>query len=122
MAKVIGLGGIFFKSRDPKALSAWYQKHLGMDISEWGGAIFAENEQRPGYSLWSPFKQDTQYFHPGDKPFMINLRVDDLDGLLAQLRGQGVHVCEKVEDGEYGKFGWVIDPEGTKIELWQPPV
>lgn len=121
MAQVIGLGGIFFKSSDPKALSAWYKKYLGMDISDWGGAIFAENEKRPGYSLWSPFKQDTQYFYPGNKSFMINFRVDNLEGLLAQLRGQGVQASEKIQDSEYGKFAWIIDPEGTKIELWQPP-
>ncbi|RAP56293.1 VOC family protein [Oleiagrimonas sp. MCCC 1A03011] len=122
MAKVTGLGGIFFKARDPQALSAWYREHLGLEIGEWGGAMFAEDASRSGYMLWSPFKEDTTYFAPSEKPFMVNFRVDDLDALLAQLREAGQPVDERTEESEFGKFGWVMDPEGTRIELWQPPV
>lgn len=121
MAKVTGLGGIFFKSRDPAALSAWYAKHLGLDVEEWGGVRFVENEQRPGYTLWSPFAADTGYFGPGPQQHMINFRVDDLDALLAQLRAAGVEVDERVEQSEFGRFGWITDPEGSRVELWQPP-
>ncbi len=121
MAKVTGLGGIFFKSRDPAALSAWYAKHLGLDAEAWGGARFDENEQRPGYTLWSPFAADTSYFGAGLQPYMINFRVDDLDALLEQLRAKGVQVDEHVDESEFGRFGWITDPEGTRIELWQPP-
>jgi predicted enzyme related to lactoylglutathione lyase len=121
MAKVTGLGGIFFKSRDPAALSAWYAQHLGLDVEEWGGARFNEDAQRPGYTLWSPFAADTGYFGPGTQPYMINFRVDDLDALLAQLRAAGVEVDERIEQSEFGRFGWVVDPEGTRVELWQPP-
>lgn len=121
MAKVIGLGGIFFKSRDPKALSAWYAQHLGLPVDDWGGTRFDEDEQRKGYSLWSPFAADTDYFGPGAQPYMINFRVDDLDGLLARLREAGVTVDENVQDGEFGRFGWITDPEGMRVELWQPP-
>jgi predicted enzyme related to lactoylglutathione lyase len=121
MAKVTGLGGIFFKSRDPAALSAWYAQHLGLSVEAWGGVRFDEDAQRPGYTLWSPFAADTDYFGPGTQPCMINFRVDDLDALLAQLRAAGVDVDERVEQSEFGRFGWVVDPEGTRIELWQPP-
>ena len=121
MARVIGIGGIFFKARDPKALGEWYAKHLGLPISSFGGAMYAEDPQRPGCTLWTPFKEDTKYFAPSDKPFMINYRVDDLHALLAQLRSEGVQVDEKVDESEYGRFGWIMDPEGNRVELWQPP-
>jgi predicted enzyme related to lactoylglutathione lyase len=121
MAKVIGLGGIFFKSRDPKGLSEWYAKHLGLPVHDWGGATFDEDESRKGKTLWSPFAADTTYFAPSTQPYMINFRVDDLDGLLAQLREAGVEVDPRVDDSEFGRFGWIMDPEGTRIELWQPP-
>lgn len=121
MAKVIGLGGIFFKARDPQALASWYAEHLGLSIEPWGGTRFTEDEQRHGYTAWCPFASDTTYFAPSTQPYMINFRVDDLDALLAQLREAGVEVDDRVEDGEYGRFGWILDPEGTRIELWQPP-
>ena len=121
MAKVTGVGGIFFKARDPKALADWYAKHLGLTISDFGGAMFAEDANRPGFVLWSPFKQDTNYFAPSDKPFMVNFRVDDLHALLAQLRAAGVEVDAKVDEQEYGRFGWIMDPEGNRVELWEPP-
>ena len=120
MAKVTGIGGIFFKARDPKALAAWYATHLGLPLTDFGGAMFAEDSERPGCTLWTPFAEDTKYFAPSDKPFMLNFRVDDLDGLLAQLRAAGVQVDAKVDDYPYGRFGWIMDPEGNRVELWQP--
>ena len=119
MAKVIGLGGVFFKSRDPAALRAWYAAHLGIDVSEYG-AMFPEDEQRPGLTLWTPFRQDTDHFAPSDREFMLNFRVDDLDVLLSNLRAAGVQVEDKVHEDEIGRFGWIMDPDGTRIELWQP--
>jgi len=121
MAKVIGLGGIFFKSRDPSALAKWYTQHLGLSVEEWGGVRFDDDATRPGYTLWSPFTADTTYFAPSTQPYMVNFRVDDLDSLLTNLRAAGVTVDERVEDSEFGRFGWIMDPEGTRIELWQPP-
>jgi predicted enzyme related to lactoylglutathione lyase len=121
MAKVVGLGGIFFKSRDPVALAAWYAQHLGFEVEEWGGARFQDGEARAGYAVWAPFPADTTYFGPGKRGYMVNFRVDDLAGLLEQLRAAGVEVDERVEQSEYGRFGWITDPEGTRIELWQPP-
>ena len=121
MARVTGLGGFFFKSSDPKALAAWYAQHLGLPISDFGGAMFVEDEKRPGVTLWTPFKESTDYFKPSAKDFMINFRVDDLDGLLDKLRGEGVTVDPNVQDSEFGKFGWIMDPEGNRVELWQPP-
>jgi len=121
MAKVTGFGGIFFKSRDPKALGEWYAKHLGLPVDDWGGARFEEDADRAGYMIWSPFAADTKHFAPSTHPYMINFRVDDLDALLDQLRAAGVQVDDRIEDGEYGRFGWIMDPDGTRIELWQPP-
>ncbi|MCC6873469.1 MAG: VOC family protein [Sandaracinaceae bacterium] len=122
MAKVVAVGGVFFKSQDPKALGQWYQTHLGLDIQPWGGAVLLydkKDEPGVGYTVWSPFAADTQYFAPSDKPFMINLRVDDLDGMLSQLREQGCKVLDRREDAPNGKFGYVVDPEGTLLELWE---
>lgn len=119
MATVLGIGGVFLKSRDPDALRAWYRDMLGFEIQDWGGAqLWA-----PGrfYSVWSAFKADTKYFEPGERDFMINLRVDDLDGLLAKLRAKGARVLDRREDGADGKFGYVVDPDGTLLELFQPP-
>jgi predicted enzyme related to lactoylglutathione lyase len=125
MKRVTGIGGVFFKSRDPKALSAWYKTHLGIEVEEWGGAAFRwkgpDNPEGRGTTIWNPFASDTSYFAPSTAPFMINYRVEDLNALLAALQAEGVQVEQKVEESEYGKFGWVIDPEGNKLELWQPP-
>jgi predicted enzyme related to lactoylglutathione lyase len=125
MKRVTGIGGVFFKARDPKALSAWYQTHLGMDVQEWGGVVFQwagkDNPAGVGTTIWSPFKDDTSYFSPGTAPFMLNYRVEDLHALLQALKAEGCQVEDRVEESEYGKFGWVIDPEGNKLELWQPP-
>lgn len=125
MKRVTGIGGIFFKAKDPKALGDWYRKHLGIDVAAWGGAAFVwrgeHNPEGVGTTIWSPFAADTPYFAPSDSPFMINYRVEDLHALLAVLRAEGVQVDDKTEESEFGKFGWVIDPEGNKLELWQPP-
>jgi predicted enzyme related to lactoylglutathione lyase len=124
MARVTGIGGIFFKAKDPEALSRWYREHLGVSTESWGGAIFhwrvAEGEE-PGCTIWSPFREDSKYFEPSQKPFMINLRVDDLDALLASLREKGARVLDRREDSEQGRFGYVVDPEENLLELWQPP-
>jgi len=125
MRRVTGIGGIFFKAKDPKALGEWYRVHLGIDVAEWGGAAFRwngpENPKAVGTTAWSPFKEDTTYFAPSTASFMINYRVEDLHALLAVLRSEGVQVEDKVDESEYGKFGWAIDLEGNKVELWQPP-
>ena len=125
MKRVTGIGGIFFKARDPKALGEWYREHLGIDVADWGGAAFSwksgDNPGGVGTTVWSPFKADTEYFAPGTASFMVNYRVADLHGLLAVLREEGCDVDEKTEESEFGKFGWVIDPEGNKVELWEPP-
>ena len=123
MKRVTGIGGIFFKSADPKALSAWYRDHLGLDVTDWGGALFKWGGEGsdPGITVWSPFAQDTTYMQPGTAAFMVNYRVENLDALLAALKSEGCDVMDKTETSEQGKFGWVIDPEGNKIELWEPP-
>lgn len=125
MQRVTGIGGVFFKARDPQALGEWYRRHLGIDVQEWGGAAFAwsgpHNPAGVGTTVWSPFKASTDYFAPSEAPFMINYRVPDLRALLAVLRSEGCQVDDKVEESEFGLFGWVMDPEGNKIELWQPP-
>ena len=122
MKRVTGIGGIFFSAKDPKALGAWYKQHLGIDVQVWGGAAFDWTDENGtpvgGTTAWSI--GDGSNFAPG-KSFMVNYRVHDLDALLAALREEGCNVLDKVDDSEYGKFGWVIDPGGNKVELWQPP-
>lgn len=118
MKRVTGIGGIFFKSRDPQALAEWYRVHLGLDVQAWGGASFAGDA---GPANWCPFKADTEYFAPSTAPFMVNFRVADLHGLIAALRAEGCEVVGEPQDSEYGKFGWVLDPDGNKLELWEPP-
>jgi predicted enzyme related to lactoylglutathione lyase len=116
---------VFFKARDPKALGAWYKTHLGIDVQAWGGAAFDwkhdGNPDGTGTTAWSLFPADTNHFAPSDAPFMINYRVDDLHALVKALRDEGCQVLDKIDESEYGKFGWVVDPEGNKIELWEPP-
>lgn len=119
MQRVTGIGGIFFKARDPKALAAWYERHLGMTSSFENGVVF--RWEGPGATIWSPFSAETTYFAPSTAPFMINLRVADLAAMLEQLRAGGVEVDEKTESSEFGKFGWIMDPEGNRVELWEPP-
>ena len=124
MKRVTGIGGIFFKSADPRALGAWYRDHLGLDVNEWGGAVFQWGgvDSLPGATIWSPFAKDTNYMEPSLSSFMINFRVADLDGLLEILRAEGCNVLDQTDGSAQGKFGWVIDPDGNKVELWQPPV
>lgn len=114
MEKVTGIGGVFFKADDADALRRWYQEHLGIDVDpSYGGAQF-------GDTVWSISKSTTRYFDPSKKPFMINYRVRNLDAMLEQLRRAGAQVDEKSDDSEFGRFGWVMDPEGNRIELWEP--
>lgn len=122
MKRVTGIGGIFFKSPDPKRLGDWYRNHLGIDVGDWG-AVFSWGgaDSEPGMTIWSVFAQDSQKMAPSLSPFMINYRVADLDGLLAVLRTEGCHVLDATEASEFGKFGWVMDPDGNKVELWEPP-
>ena len=115
--RVDGIGGVFFRSADPKRLAAWYAEHLGIDVEEWGGSVFQASEG--AVTVWSPFPADTDYW-PAGQPAMVNYRVRDLDALLAQLRAAGVEVDERVEETEQGRFGWAVDPEGNRFELWQP--
>jgi len=123
MKRVTGIGGIFFKSADPKRLAAWYREHLGLEVEEWGGAVFKWGgpDSAPGTTIWSAFPQTSTYMEPGTASFMVNFRVADVDALVAALRAEGCNVMERVESTEQGKFGWVIDPDGNKIELWEPP-
>ena len=122
MKRVTGIGGIFFAARDPAALRAWYRQHLGVDVQSWGGTAFTWTDEsgKPsgGTTVWSVGSGEN--FAPG-KAFMVNYRVADLAKLLELLRAEGCEVLDKTDDSEFGKFGWVIDPEGNKVELWQPP-
>ena len=125
MKRVTGIGGIFFKARDPEALRAWYRQHLGLDIQDWGGMAFRwhdpEAPDTNGTTVWSIFPASSNYFDPSSAPFMINYRVSDLAAVLDLLRTEGCAVDDRLEATEYGKFGWVMDPEGNRIELWEPP-
>lgn len=125
MKRVTGIGGIFFKAKDSEALQAWYKRHLGIDVQDWGGAAFrwldAEGKPTGGTTIWSVASDTGEQFVPSTAPFMVNYRVDDLLALVDALRAEGCHVLDKVDDSEYGKFAWVIDPEGNKCELWEPP-
>lgn len=125
MKRVTGIGGIFFKATDATALRAWYKRHLGIDVQEWGGTSFAwtDSDGKPagGSTIWSVVPQASDQFDPGKAAFMVNYRVEDLRSLVVALKAEGCEVLDKIEESEYGKFAWVIDPEGNKIELWQPP-
>jgi catechol 2,3-dioxygenase-like lactoylglutathione lyase family enzyme len=125
MRRVTGIGGIFFKAKDPQNLSAWYEKHLGMNSHFPAPVQFnwrdADDPSRKGYTVWAPFPADTSYFEPSQAAFMVNFRVEKLDNLLETLRQEGVLVDPKREDSAYGRFAWIMDPEGNRIELWEPP-
>ncbi len=125
MGHVVGIGGVFFKSKDPKALAAWYRDVLGLEIADWGGAILPLRDRaaapKGAVQVWSPFKQDTDYFAPSSREFMINFEVDNLDAILARAKEKGVAILKRDDDSDpSGSFAWLLDPDGTKIELWQP--
>ena len=125
MKRVTGIGGIFFNSTDPVALGAWYKKHLGIDVQDWGGTAFTwtDSQGKPtaGTTIWSVGDAKSNSFAPGKAPFMINYRVADLHALVKVLKTEGCKVLDKIDESEYGKFAWVIDPDGNKVELWEPP-
>ena len=123
MQRVTGIGGIFFKARDPAGLREWYAKHLGLPCDQYGYQFEWRDRDDPtqrGFTVWAPFAEGTQYFAPSEKPFMFNFRVTDLDAVLEALRREGVPVDDKIVEEENGRFGWVMDPEGHRIELWEP--
>lgn len=120
MKRVVGIGGVFFKARDPERLRAWYKTHLGIDVQDWGGTAFPWNTPN-GMTVWSIFPDSSGNFAPSRAPFMVNYLVEDLHAVLEVLRSEGCDVDPKVDESEFGTFGWVMDPEGNRIELWQPP-
>ena len=125
MKRVTGIGGVFIKSGDPAKLREWYKRHLGIEFEEWGGFAFRwkgpENPDGGGTTVWSIFDAASNYFDPSKAQVMINYRVADVQVLVAALRAEGCEVMDKVDESEYGKFGWFRDPDGNKIELWEPP-
>ena len=123
MKKVIGIGGIFFKCKDPKAINEWYKTHLGFDASPYGTKFHWRQEEdstKKAYTLWSPFPEKTKYFEPSSQDFMINYRVENIEALVEELTKEGVTVLDKIEASDYGKFVHILDLEGNKIELWEP--
>ncbi len=121
MARVTGIGGVFFKSGDPRALRDWYVEHLGLPVDDEGFVVFWWGDQTRGSTVWGPFPADTTAFEwPTDKQWMVNYRVDDLDGMLASLRARGVSVADETFTDQNGRFGHCWDPEGNRVQLWQP--
>jgi len=120
VARVTGIGGVFLKARDPATLSAWYRDRLGVPVQEGNFAVFTWGGEHAGSTVWSVFPQDTDYFGPSGVGAMVNFRVEDLEAVLAELREDGVEVLDHVEEHEFGRFGWIVDPEGNRVELWQP--
>ena len=121
--RVTGIGGIFFKVKDPNATKSWYQKHLGLNTDQYGTTFewrSSENPDQKGFSQWSPMKDDTTYFQPSQKDFMINYRVENLEELVKELKAEGVQVLDEIESFDYGKFVHILDPDGHSIELWEP--
>jgi len=126
MAKITGIGGVFFKTKsDTKALAAWYETHLGMRLESWGGAILRwpdDTAEDKGLTVWTVAGKESKWFSPSDSSFMINYRVDDLGALIAQLRASGIQIIQGPESHENGKFAWIMDPDGNKVELWEPKI
>jgi predicted enzyme related to lactoylglutathione lyase len=122
MERVIGIGGIFLKAKDPKALQAWYVRHLGFPETKDGYVVFVNKPDQREHAVWSLFPQDTTYFQPSEQVCMFNYRVADLEALLEVLAKEGVEIVGDIQRESYGKFGWIMDPEGNKIELWEPVV
>ncbi len=118
--RITGVGGIFFKSKDPAALARWYHDVLGIDVEKWGGAMLRyDAPDHPAMVVWTPFKQTTEHFAPSTREFMINFGVDNMDAFLAKLASKGVHPIGQDDSDPSGRFAWIVDPDGTKIELWQ---
>jgi catechol 2,3-dioxygenase-like lactoylglutathione lyase family enzyme len=126
MARITGIGGVFLKTKtDPKELAAWYQKHLGMPLEEWGGAALRwpdDPGEDKGVTVWHLAASDSKWFSPSTSSFMINYRVDNLDEMISQLRADGVEISKDIEHHENGKFAWIMDPDGNKVELWEPMI
>lgn len=121
MKRVTGIGGLFFKTTNPKATKDWYQKHLGFDVDQWGCTFWWKDKEGNKCSTqWSPFAKDTDYFKPSTKDFMFNYRVENLKKLLEVLKEEGVTIIGEIQTFEYGKFGYIIDNDGNKVELWEP--
>lgn len=121
--RITGIGGVFFKTKHPDQIKDWYNKHLGFDTDQYGTCFEwrqADDGKKKGFSQWSPFQDTTEYFKPSEKEFMINYRVEDLEWLVEELKKEGVNVLDEIESFDYGKFVHILDPEGNKIELWQP--
>jgi predicted enzyme related to lactoylglutathione lyase len=123
MKRVTGIGGVFFKAKDPEKLKAWYRTHLGIESESWGAVFNWRDDPRSAdaSTAFSVFPEETKYFEPSTKPFMINFRVADLAWLFTQLQAEGVEFDPKIEESDFGKFGRIMDPEGNRIELWEPP-
>ncbi len=123
MKRVTGIGGVFFKTKDPAKTKEWYHKHLGLETDEYGTSFewrHSDDENKKGYTAWSPFQENSNYFGNSDQSFMINYRVENLEELVKQLEEEGVKIVDKIESFEYGKFVHIEDPNGTRIELWEP--
>ncbi len=123
MKKVTGIGGVFFKCKDPNAIKEWYNKHLGIDAGQYGANfewLQAEDPTKAGSTAWNPFPETTKYFEPSTKEFMINYRVENLEALVDELKAAGVTIVDNIESYDYGKFVHILDMEGNKIELWEP--
>jgi predicted enzyme related to lactoylglutathione lyase len=123
--RVTGIGGIFFKTEDPKKIKEWYGKHLGLPVDDYGASFKwidpdQPNAKEPALTAWSPFASDTTYFAPSEKQYMFNYRVENLEELLKVLKEEGVQIVGEMQEFSYGKFGWIMDPDGNKIELWEP--
>ena len=118
MERVLGIGGVFFRAREPERLRAWYAEHLGVELEDYGGITF--RAEAGDVMVWAIFPAATEYFGPGERQAMINYRVSDLDAMLGQLRAAGVNVEADVQEEEFGRFGWATDPEGNRFELWEP--
>lgn len=126
MKRVTGIGGIFFTGKDPPALRAWYKRYLGIDVQDWGGTSFnwtdADGKATDGTTAWSIGAEERPAVGEATGSFMINYRVDNLAALVSALRAEGCQVLDEIDESDFGRFGWVIDPEGNKVELWEPPV
>ena len=123
MKKVTGIGGVFFKCKDPEKVKEWYNTHLGLNAGKWGANFEWRQEEdstKKGSTAWNPFPDKTKYFEPSEKDFMINYRVENLESLIEQLKTDGVTVVDKIEDSPFGKFVHIMDVEGNKVELWEP--